>query len=266
MFLRVCAFYLVHGVARGQDAQPEIERTCEDDCQCVRKNIGNCCGTYLSCVRLDFEPDLEGMAAWCESADMMSVCGFSEGPCKCEAGECVDGSPTITCPAEEANQEPAQSLCGSATDACMNDDNYAECRALEDDGCASILVMESCPVQFACGDEPGSAGNQPPDEDEPDPAQSVCGSATDACMNDGNYAECRAMEEDGCVSIMTMESCPLQFSCGDDANGGGPANSTTNSSSAQNQWASSSSSAWRQWDSYARTVAAVAILCAWHEL
>merc|ERR1719329_180605 len=158
--------------------QPAIEKTCEDDCQCVRKNIGNCCGTYLSCVRRDFEPDLEGMAAWCESADMTSMCGFSEGPCRCEAGECVDGPPTMICPAED---EPVQSICGSATDACMNDENYAECLALESDGCDSILIMESCPVQFSCGDDANGGG--PPSSitsTSSAPHQSICRSATDA--------------------------------------------------------------------------------------
>lgn len=140
-------------MAHGQD-KPEIVRSCDDDCQCERKNIGNCCGSYPSCVRRDFEPDLEGMSAWCLSSQNYSVCGFSTGPCKCQAGECVDGSPTITCPAVE----PVQSVCGTATDSCMNDDNFVECRDLEDNGCDSIQIMESCPVQFSCSDDATGSG------------------------------------------------------------------------------------------------------------
>mmetsp|Transcript_19348 Transcript_19348/g.35578 ORF Transcript_19348/g.35578 Transcript_19348/m.35578 type:complete len:204 (+) Transcript_19348:85-696(+) len=43
------------------------------------------------------------------------------------------------------------SVCGEPSDACMNDENFRVCKDLEDSGCTNILVMESCPLQFACG-------------------------------------------------------------------------------------------------------------------
>lgn len=42
--------------------------------------------------------------------------------------------------------------CPDVSDACMNDENYAICRDLIDSGCQDLVVMESCPLQFACGD------------------------------------------------------------------------------------------------------------------
>jgi len=42
--------------------------------------------------------------------------------------------------------------CGNSNSPCMNKDNWNDCRRLLDGGCNSIIVMESCPVQFACSD------------------------------------------------------------------------------------------------------------------
>ena len=42
------------------------------------------------------------------------------------------------------------SVCGEPSDACMNNENFRVCKDLEDSGCTNILVMESCPLQFAC--------------------------------------------------------------------------------------------------------------------
>lgn len=96
------------------------------------------------------------------------------------------------------------SICGKPTDPCRTAENVAECDALLAANCSTILVRESCPVQFDCGD---SNGTNP---------SSVCGSPTDACMNQENYKECKALEEGGCVDVGVSESCPLQFACNDD--------------------------------------------------
>jgi hypothetical protein len=42
--------------------------------------------------------------------------------------------------------------CGTPTDGCMNEDNWNACRSLVEQGCQNIQMMESCPLQFACGD------------------------------------------------------------------------------------------------------------------
>jgi hypothetical protein len=51
---------------------------------------------------------------------------------------------------EEETESPS---CPSPTDPCMNQDNYQKCQSLINDmQCTQLLVMESCPLQFACGD------------------------------------------------------------------------------------------------------------------
>merc|ERR1719223_1879707 len=104
----------------------------------------------MSCVNLEFVPDLASMSAWCESNEMISVCGFPVGPCMCQDNQCVDGDPTLTCSDEVPF--PDMSVCGNPTDACMNEQNYADCRALEGRACREIRILESCPAQFSCDD------------------------------------------------------------------------------------------------------------------
>lgn len=45
-------------------------------------------------------------------------------------------------------------VCGASDGPCMNMQNWKQCRQLYDGGCNSILVMESCPVQFRCQRQP----------------------------------------------------------------------------------------------------------------
>jgi hypothetical protein len=35
----------------------------------------------------------------------------------------------------------------------MNQENYNQCKSLEEGGCIDIGVSESCPLQFACNDD-----------------------------------------------------------------------------------------------------------------
>jgi hypothetical protein len=44
------------------------------------------------------------------------------------------------------------SPCGAPEDSCMDNDNWNQCRNLESNGCKSIQVLKSCPLQFSCGD------------------------------------------------------------------------------------------------------------------
>jgi hypothetical protein len=46
----------------------------------------------------------------------------------------------------------AAQACPSLEKACMNEENFAKCQGLEDDGCQNLMIMESCPLQFRCGD------------------------------------------------------------------------------------------------------------------
>jgi hypothetical protein len=44
-------------------------------------------------------------------------------------------------------------------------------------------------------------------------AQSFCGKPTDPCMNEENWQRCLDLHADGCETVLSMESCPLQFVC-----------------------------------------------------
>ena len=103
--------------------------------------------------------------------------------------------------------------CGSPNDPCMNDGNYNQCIELvEVDGCQQLFVMESCPLQFGCGDDE--------DDGQDPPSTNPCGNPTDPCMNDENYNECiQLVEVDGCQQVFVMESCPSQFGCDDEGDG-----------------------------------------------
>eukprot|EP00538_Stauroneis_constricta_P003331 CAMPEP_0119567454 /NCGR_PEP_ID=MMETSP1352-20130426/35963_1 /TAXON_ID=265584 /ORGANISM="Stauroneis constricta, Strain CCMP1120" /LENGTH=94 /DNA_ID=CAMNT_0007616717 /DNA_START=422 /DNA_END=703 /DNA_ORIENTATION=+ len=46
------------------------------------------------------------------------------------------------------------SPCGNVTDSCMNQENWDACQALVQGGCQMIATLESCPLQFMCGDNP----------------------------------------------------------------------------------------------------------------
>ena len=65
----------------------EVDYTCSTDQDCMKKNIGNCCGYYPACVNVDFTPDLD--KACPEGAS--SICGFPEiDGCRCgQDGLCV---------------------------------------------------------------------------------------------------------------------------------------------------------------------------------
>lgn len=45
------------------------------------------------------------------------------------------------------------SPCGNPDDPCMDKEIWKQCRNLEINGCKSIQALESCPLQFACGDD-----------------------------------------------------------------------------------------------------------------
>ncbi len=104
--------------------------------------------------------------------------------------------------------------CPSDFDECYDADSRAECLSVAET-CPeeNIVVLESCPVQYAC-DEPSVA---PADGDEPvasDNGDTCAGySVTDSCMNEENFAACQAAEAQCPGSVAVMESCPLQFAC-----------------------------------------------------
>lgn len=51
-----------------------------------------------------------------------------------------------------SDADPSPDSCGGygPNDACMNEDNFAACQVREAECPGQVLVLESCPLQFAC--------------------------------------------------------------------------------------------------------------------
>ena len=173
---------VVHGVADISDCGSP-----NDPCM----NDGN----YNQCIELI---EVEG----CQQLFVMESCPLQFG---CGDDE-TEPPPSPT---------PPTNPCGSPTDPCMNDENYNECVEIVEGGCQQVFVMESCPLQFGCGDNSDGGDTDPPPSPPDDiDVSSVCGTPTDPCMNDVNYKECIELVENGCLDIISMDSCPYGFACG----------------------------------------------------
>lgn len=61
-------------------------------------------------------------------------------------------APGDTAPADGAEPDASAGGCGdrSPTEPCMNDENFAQCQEMEAKCPGEVLVLESCPLQFAC--------------------------------------------------------------------------------------------------------------------
>ena len=99
---------------------------------------------------------------------------------------------------------PPTTACPSINEPCMNEENLRICTDLIKDGCQDLLILESCPLQFQCGDST-----------PPPPPPNVCPSINEPCMNEENLRICTDFIKDGCQDLLILESCPLQFQCGD---------------------------------------------------
>jgi len=69
--------------------EPVNAYACEQDSDCVVKDVRNCCGYYPRCVNVDHEPDIAAVQAECAEKGLVSVCGFPEiDSCSCIANRC----------------------------------------------------------------------------------------------------------------------------------------------------------------------------------
>jgi hypothetical protein len=59
--------------------------------------------------------------------------------------------------------------CPNVQDSCMNEENFKQCQDLVESGCQSVLIMESCPLQFSCGGGGGGDPSLPPPTDSTEP-------------------------------------------------------------------------------------------------
>lgn len=61
-----------------------VDKSCEQDNDCVVKDVGNCCGYFPACVNVAATPDPEAVAEQCRSEGIAAVCGFEEiSSCQC---------------------------------------------------------------------------------------------------------------------------------------------------------------------------------------
>jgi hypothetical protein len=82
------------------------------------------------------------------------------------------------------------SPCGDPDDPCMDKESWNQCRNLEINGCKSIQVLESCPLQFACGDKDNeklendkkNTSNNPPFMITPPHIGDIVGEKPNACV------------------------------------------------------------------------------------
>ncbi|MBW2455350.1 MAG: hypothetical protein JRI68_12600 [Deltaproteobacteria bacterium] len=73
---------------------------------------------------------------------------------------CSTTTPTADVSAPMDRTEPAQpgaagpaAECPAVTDACMNADNHADCLSTAKQCPGHVVQLESCPLQFDCGEE-----------------------------------------------------------------------------------------------------------------
>lgn len=67
---------------------------------------------------------------------------------------------------------------------------------------------------FACGTTPTPAASEP--ANSPAPAASAdCPAASEPCMNEDNLAVCLSVAKKCPGKVVQLESCPLQFACGE---------------------------------------------------
>ena len=81
--------------------KPRIDTKCQQDSDCSKKDVGNCCGYFPKCVNKDFEPNLEAMKLWCQVNGSVGVCGWADfDSCQCQEGVCEEVQAPQICTAD----------------------------------------------------------------------------------------------------------------------------------------------------------------------
>ncbi len=66
-----------------------VDYSCRVDADCAIKDVGNCCGTYPTCVNRDSPTFPERVRDECEKQGKVGVCGFpAVKACACVEGRC----------------------------------------------------------------------------------------------------------------------------------------------------------------------------------
>jgi hypothetical protein len=113
--------------------------------------------------------------------------------------------------------EACPSVESIATDNCFTADILSDCTNMTERACSSIFYYDQgCPLEIYCLDDL---------QESQCPLPNATGDT--ACLNGENIAKCIALELQGCETIETAESCPLQFFCGDGPSDESPDNVPT---------------------------------------
>ena len=68
----------------------QIDYSCQNDEDCLIKDVHNCCGFYPRCTNKNALVNGELVSEFCENEGVSSVCGFpSIDYCACENNKCV---------------------------------------------------------------------------------------------------------------------------------------------------------------------------------
>jgi len=68
----------------------QINYSCNEDSDCVIKDVGNCCGYYPKCVNSDAKVSRDTVEKVCSEGGLIGVCGFpSIKSCECSGGKCI---------------------------------------------------------------------------------------------------------------------------------------------------------------------------------
>ena len=119
-------------VVRSQTAQPDVYPLCQCEARSTNPTIQN-----------KFDQCLGEVDGNCANA-------------KCIENSCQGLKAVCT---KDRICALAPSQCPGINEPCMNSENHAACIDLEERGCKSILIMESCPLQFGCDDSDGNVAN-----------------------------------------------------------------------------------------------------------
>ena len=112
--------------------------------------------------------------------------------------------------------EPTPVECPSVDEPCMNKDNFHACKDIVDSGCKKLLILESCPLQFDCGDPKyqacgGIAGI--PCNEGLTCVTGINGDCDEDCGGRDCLGECRQVLEGKLCAGFAGFQCPRGYEC-----------------------------------------------------
>eukprot|EP00746_Dinoflagellata_sp_MGD_P125209 gnl/MRDRNA2_/MRDRNA2_59927_c0_seq1.p1 gnl/MRDRNA2_/MRDRNA2_59927_c0~~gnl/MRDRNA2_/MRDRNA2_59927_c0_seq1.p1 ORF type:complete len:279 (+),score=44.32 gnl/MRDRNA2_/MRDRNA2_59927_c0_seq1:86-922(+) len=215
---------LVFAVTTGFAMAVNVDNICKADAACMNEdNLKQCKSLYEECGDRMFTM---------ESCPLQFGCPSTEGPSSSSDSSTVSSLPSSASSGSSSNPDltatsSSSSSSSSETDVCredvpcMNAENAATCRQYWSECGDQMMIMESCPAQFACPGEATSASLSSSGAGTWSNLSSS--SSTEICKEDGacmkadNAATCRKYQAECGNRMVVMTSCPPQFSCSNSA-------------------------------------------------